>query len=124
MRRSPLLLLALALTLGVPAGAPAQDQVTPVKRCGKISDPRASGRVPVDIAEGQRVACTTARTVMRRYLSRVKPPRIPGSNKTVRIAGRRWSCYVSRSVGNGPGWDFVCITRGDAYTAVGGGLRQ
>lgn len=103
--------------------------VVPVQKCQRIIDPKRAGvKIRVDVAEGRTLPCTTARAVMRAYLKRVPVPRrsIPENSMDVSVRGRRWSCYVSRVVGRGPGWDFLCSTERSSgiYTSVGGGARR
>jgi hypothetical protein len=92
-----------------------------VKACGGIHVAGKHMRVDIPEAMNMRPDCSTARTVMRRFVRRSPPPMGDGS---VRYGGRRYSCYRSRP--DGEGWDYHCSwSNGSAsrYIDFGAGRR-
>lgn len=101
-------LAALALLVGgdaADAGNPPQAHFE--KACGTTTV--GGEQLRVDILEGPSRDCRNGREVMSSWIS--KWDRTGGATGTVRVNGRRYSCYRSRvSDLKSPGWHHVCLT--------------
>lgn len=115
--------VAAVLLIGLAAWAsPASASPEAFKKCGKVADPKRSSQTVKVIIQAGKIECAKARGVIRRALGRIPLPRTVDSESiSFRVYGRKWSCYVSRGVGQGDQTDYVCTTTSKPYLTVSAG---
>jgi hypothetical protein len=127
MRTLPLVFTTLAVGVAVPVVAvPSVASSASAKQCGTITDPKNSSRhIKVDYVS--KISCSTARRVLRAFLSRLpRPFDGPSSSITVRSSGKKWGCYLVRTYQPKPDSkaDFACGANDAGYkTFYGIGAR-